>query len=197
MQTNARVRPPDGRSSEPLPPVDDLLWESLTHIQLNIAQTAALCGISVRQLGYWTKQGYVAAQGLGERRMYGLDALRRILGIRRLMADGFSLRQALKSLPLPSEPLPAPTQPILSYTPAATASDVPLPEEVDALEAALMTLFDRNRHVRDSADGLAVKLGRAAVPVRYVAESLCARSVLGKTHVHDEAIYQRLEGTAP
>lgn len=196
MQTNVRIRSRDGYPSEPIPPLDNLLWESLTHVQLNIAQTAALCGISVRQLGYWTKQGYVTAEGMGERRTYGLDALRRILAIRRLMADGFSLRQALKSLPSPSEPLPASTEPILSYASAAPATALPLPENADSLEAALIALFDRNRHVRDSAVGLALKLGRATDSVRSVADSLCARSILGKTRVQNEAVYQRLEGGA-
>ena len=55
-------------STSALPTSDALLWEALPDLTLNIAQTATLCGISVRQLGYWTRQGYVLAQGLGARR---------------------------------------------------------------------------------------------------------------------------------
>ena len=194
MQTNARVRSRDASPPEPVPPTDALLWESLTHLQLNIAQTAAMCGISVRQLGYWTKQGYVTAEGLGERRIYGLDSLRRILAIRRLMAEGASLRQSLKSLSLPGTPPRSAT--VLAYSLSEQEPDLAPPSDPDALAASLVALFDHNRHVRDSADGLAVKLGRASAPVRYVAEALCARGVLGKTRVQDEAVYQRLEGAA-
>lgn len=196
MQTNARIRNCEGVPliSAPLP--DTLLWESLTHLQLNIAQTAALCGISVRQLGYWTKQGYVTAEGLGERRMYGIAALRRILAIRRLMAEGSSLRQALKSLPLLEAAQVFPTEPILAYTSVAPPPDLLTPEDAEALSESLVALFEHNRYVRDSAAGLAAKLGRSFSPVRYIAESLCAQGVLSKTVVQDEAIYQRLERTA-
>lgn len=203
METDDRVRGGDGHPAEPDFPPDAMLWASLTHLQLNIAQTATMCGISVRQLGYWTKQGYVTAEGLGERRMYGMDALRRILAIRRLMTEGTSLRQALKSLAGSGAPLPSRAEGVLAYispgqrpglAPRAVG-DAP-PEDADALAAALVRLFDHNHHVRDSADGLAVKLGRGVASVRYAAEALCARGVLGKMLVQDDVIYRRLEGAA-
>lgn len=74
--------------NEPLPPSDALLWEALPDLTLNIAQTAVLCGISVRQLGYWTQQGYVTASGRGARRTYGLAAVRRVLAISKTMDAG-------------------------------------------------------------------------------------------------------------
>lgn len=196
MQSNAHVRNHQGLSTEAVALPDTLLWESLAHLQLNIAQTAAMCGISVRQLGYWTKQGYVAAEGVGERRMYGMVALRRILAIRRRMSEGASLRQALKSLPLSEAAQTFPVEPPLAYTSTASPSDLPTAEQAKALSESLVALFDHNRHVRDSADGLAVKLGRASALVRSLAESLCTQGILGKTVVQDEAIYQRLERTA-
>jgi hypothetical protein len=88
METNARSQ--DGAPTT-FSASDALLWEALPHLQLNIAQTAALCGISVRQLGYWTKQGYVTASGRGARRLYGLEALRRVLAVRNAMNNGASL----------------------------------------------------------------------------------------------------------
>lgn len=199
METSARVHSRDG-SSPPSSTTDALLWASLSHLHLNIAQTASLCGISVRQLGYWTKQGYVTAEGVGERRMYGLDALRRILSIRRLMAEGTSLRQALRALPkgeaASGEPGDTTEQSAtaLSYKDAEPERETALaPKDADALAAALKALFDKNRHVRDSADGLAVKLGWPSAHVRRVAEALCAQGVLGQTRVQNEAVFQRRE----
>jgi DNA-binding transcriptional MerR regulator len=83
----------------PTPPTfDPLLWEALPDLNLNIAQTADLCGTSVRQLGYWTRQGYITAQGKGTRRTYGLEAARRFLAIRKAMNSGLSLRQVLRTV---------------------------------------------------------------------------------------------------
>lgn len=76
-----------------------LLWASLPALLLNAAQTASLCGISVRHLGYWTRQGCLTAQGQGARRGYSLDMVRRVLAIRRAMEEGASLRQALQQVP--------------------------------------------------------------------------------------------------
>lgn len=169
----------------PLSAPDALLWEALPALKLNIAQTAALCGISVRQLGYWTKQGYVKAVGRGARRLYGLDALRRILTIRKTMSGGASLRQSVRALsagpPLPS---PLPLHSLLS----APASP---PPDADALADSLLALFARNRHTRDNANGLATKLGRAEDDVRAVAESLCQTGALIKTAAQGDIVFRR------
>ncbi len=180
---------------------DSLLWEVLPHLQLNIAQTAALCGISVRQLGYWTKQNYVSATGHGARRMYGLDSLRRILSIKRAMTDGASLRQALRGLP------DSPAVPYLSSAPVVTVGPEeserrstapgPLPrtplsaERANTLAAELLALFAANRHTRDSVAGLAVKVGRAPGDVHRVAEALCVHGVLARTDAGGEAVFSR------
>ncbi len=163
-----------------IPTSDSLLWEALPDLTLNIAQTAALCGISVRQLGYWTRQGYVTAQGQGARRTYGLEAVRRVLAIRKAMDGGASLRQALRLVssleaappPAPSSSRPAPAEP--SVPPALSS------EESHALARCLRAFFERNRYVRDHAGGLAVKIGRAEDDVRAVAESLCGAGILVK-----------------
>ncbi len=196
METNAYVRSGDGAAALSSSTADPLLWASLTHLHLNIAQTAALCGISVRQLGYWTKQGYVAAEGIGERRMYGLDALRRVLSIRRLMAEGTSLRQALRALPdVGAAPVGQADAPDAAYK--ASEQEIPLtPKDAGALEAALVALFERSRHVRDGAEGLAVKIGWPSAHVRRAAEALCAQGVLGRTLVQNEAVFQSGEGAA-
>lgn len=176
------------------PTSDALLWEALPDLNLNIAQTAALCGISVRQLGYWTQQGYVAAQGQGARRTYGLEAVRRVLAIRKAMDGGASLRQArnqAQALVSSLEPLAAPALPPprpaaeLAAAPASALSG----EEHRALTRCLRAFFERNRSVRDHAAGLAVKIGRAADDVRAVAEGLCAAGVLVQEDCHGMTIF--------
>lgn len=175
------------------PITDTLLWEALPYLTLNIAQTAALCGISVRQLGYWTRQGYVEAQGRGARRTYGLEAVRHVLGIRKTMDGGVSLRQALRQTVVP-----------ISITPATAASDthlspvpVPLPVgESQILLESLRTLFDWNKETRDHAGGLAVKLGRAEEDVRQVAESLCETGVLTKNVCQGMTIFHQADQEA-
>ena len=165
------------------PNSDVLLWAALPDLTLNIAQTAALCGISVRQLGYWTRQSYVAAQGQGARRTYGLEAVRHVLAIRKAMDGGASLRQALR-LVSSLEPL-APTTSSLVPLPRPAPVEISAPtalsnEENHALTRCLRAFFDKNRYVRDHAGGLAVKIGRAEDDVRAVAESLCAAGLLVK-----------------
>ena len=187
--------------NQTLPTSDTLLWEALPDLTLNIAQTAALCGISVRQLGYWTRQGYVAAQGRGARRTYGLDAVRRLLAIRKAMIGGASLRQALRQVgavaPSPVSS-PPPDPPSLSPVPF---QDAPAPapssflpslsaREAEALARSLCALFETNRQTRDDAAGLSVKLGRAENDVRAAAEDLCAAGVLLRSICQDTIIFQ-------
>lgn len=184
-------------STPPLPALsgdDLLLWSALPDLTLNIAQTASLCGVSVRQLGYWTKQGYITASGRGARRLYGPDALRRILAIRHAMKNGLSLRQSLRALDDGSLSLvpPASSRPALS--PAAAQGSPLSPDEVEALASHLLGLFDGNKQTRDNAAGLAVKLGRGAADVRGVAEHLASQGALTRSQVGDEVVYARAGG---
>ena len=181
------------------PNSDALLWAALPDLTLNIAQTAALCGISVRQLGYWTRQGYVAAQGQGARRTYGLEAVRRVLAIRKAMDGGASLRQALRLVSSlePLDPAASSLEPPLR--PASAEESVPPPlsrQENHALTRCLREFFDRNRYVRDHAAGLAVKLGRAEDDVRVVAESLCAAGLLVKEVCQGITVFHQVKQEA-
>lgn len=176
-----------------VPNPDALLWEALPDLTLNIAQTATLCGISVRQLGYWTRQGYVTAQGRGARRTYGLEAVRRLLAIRKSMDSGLSLRQALRHVPASYLPgaSPIPVAENSERTPPDAPESMPLPpEKAEALARCLREFFQANRHVRDHAAGLAVKLGRAEEDVRAVADELCQAGVLAKNSCHGMTIFQ-------
>ena len=180
--------------NEMLPTSDSLLWEALPDLTLNIAQTAALCGISVRQLGYWTRQGYVAAQGSGARRTYGLVAVRRVLTIRKAMDGGASLRQALR-LVGGMETQAAASAPFAS--PAAASASPALPtDEADAIAQDLREFFDDNKFTRDHAGGLAVKLGRAEEDVRTVAELLCNLEFLVKTVCQGMTVFRQAEPEA-
>ena len=167
-----------------IPNPDALLWEALPSLTLNIAQTAALCGISVRQLGYWTGQDYVAAQGEGTRRTYGLEAVRRVLAIRKAMDAGASLRQSLRQvsseeISVPAMPPPGPT---LSFT-----------SHAEAVSRSLIAFFQANPHTRDHAGGLAVKLGWAEDDLRAAAESLCDSGVLTQNVCQGMTIFHSAE----
>lgn len=180
------------------PSSDALLWEVLPDLTLNIAQTAALCGISVRQLGYWTRQSYVTAQGQGARRTYGLEAVRHVLAIHKAMDGGASLRQALRSISIREPAAPSASPALASPALASPALAQPTPAELPvsdaeslvpaalssveshALARCLRAFFETNRYVRDHAGGLAVKIGRAEDDVRVVAESLCGAGILVK-----------------
>lgn len=155
---------------------DPLLWDALPKLALNIAQTAALCGISVRQLGYWTRQGYIDASGQGARRTYRLAAIRRVLAIRKEMEAGASLRQSLRRV--------AGEKAVLSKSGAeAPFAHAPLPAiaaEASALQRSLIMFFAANRYTRDHAGGLAVKLGLAEEDVFSAADSLCASGLLSR-----------------
>ena len=158
-----------------LPTFDPLLWEALPNLNLNIAQTAELCGISVRQLGYWTRQGYVTAQGNGTRRTYGLESVRLLLAIRKAMNSGLSLRQALRSI---ADLSPSSTPPIISPAPAKVSAFSLSPSEAVSLSESLRAFFLANGRTRDHAGGLAIKLGRLEEDIRAAAEALCAAGVL-------------------
>ena len=168
------------------PPADTLLWEALPDLTLNIAQTAALCGISVRQLGYWTRQGYVEASGQGARRVYGLGALRRVLSIRKAMEAGSSLRQALRQVADAVPPMVSP----------ATSAASPLPPQSSAVSRSLEAFFAANTHTRDHAGGLAVKLGWAEDDVRRAADALCASGLLACSVCQGLTVFRRAEKEA-
>lgn len=171
------------------PTFDPLLWEALPDLNLNIAQTAELCGISVRQLGYWTRQGYVAAQGKGTRRTYGLDAVRRLLAIRKSMISGLSLRQSLRTL---AESAPAATlAPALSDTALSEFPPALSPADTAALMQSLDSFFAANRNTRDHAGGLAIKLGRSEGDVQCAAEALCAAGILMSIPCQGMTIFRR------
>ncbi len=158
-----------------------LLWKSLPALVLNAAQTAALCGISVRQLGYWTRQGYLSGQGQGARRGYTLDTVRRVLAIRRAMEEGASLRQALQQVPA--------TLP--EWGDGPPKADPPPSADLDGLARGLRGFFEFNPHTRDHAGGLAVKIGRSEADVRRAADYLCRAGFLHQSLCQGMVIFRQ------
>ncbi len=173
---------------------DALLWNALPNLVLNIAQTADLCGISVRQLGYWTKQGYVIASGRGARRCYNLDAIRRLLAIRDAMNNGASLRQSLR-LVASLAPVVVPSgRSLLSEAQRAreevSGSNALPPPYAERLAQNLLSLFQSQAGARDNISGLAAKLGRSEDDIRAVIDPLCARGLLSQRMAQGDVVFE-------
>lgn len=77
---------------QPLHPVD--LDELLGRLQLGIGQTAELCGISLRQLSYWTDKGMVEPVDPQGSRNYDYPAIEKLILIKQALHQGYSLEGA-------------------------------------------------------------------------------------------------------
>lgn len=76
--------------------VPDLLPDEarlLSRLLLNATDAARVCGVTVRQLTYWTDKGIVSGDGEGGR-SYDLAALRKAIAIKQAMLDGYTLEKA-------------------------------------------------------------------------------------------------------
>lgn len=76
-----RFTPPDRRS----------IWK---HLALTMSQTAALTGVSERQIQHWMDKGYILPAPDGARKVNG-ESLDAILLIKQARAGGIPLRQAV------------------------------------------------------------------------------------------------------
>lgn len=80
----------------------------LERLQLTTGRAAEFCGVSRRQLCYWTDKGLIPAQndeqaledegGEGSRRLYDFSALYKVLLIKQLLAAGKGLKRASKEI---------------------------------------------------------------------------------------------------
>ena len=73
------------------PPNRGALWTSLA---LTRAQLAQLCGITVRQVAYWTSRGYLVGVG-GDRERYSGEAIDRCVLIKQGLDQGLPVRRAV------------------------------------------------------------------------------------------------------
>ncbi len=67
--------------------------EALSRLWLNATDAARVCGVTVRQLTYWTDKGIIPTHGKGAR-VYDVAALEKVIAIKRAMLDGYTLDKA-------------------------------------------------------------------------------------------------------
>jgi DNA-binding transcriptional MerR regulator len=76
-----------------LHPID--IGELLSKLRLGIGQTAELCGVSIRQLSYWTDKGIVKPVDEDRSRSYDYTAIERVSLIKQALDQGYSLEGAV------------------------------------------------------------------------------------------------------
>jgi DNA-binding transcriptional MerR regulator len=74
-------------------PVD--LSQLLEQLELGIGQAAQLCGVSIRQLSYWTDKGVIEPTDEGGSRTYGYGAIEKVCLIKQALDEGYSLEGAV------------------------------------------------------------------------------------------------------
>ncbi len=100
--------------------------EALSRLWLNATDAARVCGVTVRQLTYWTDKGIIPTHPRGAR-TYGVSALEKVIAIKRAMLKGHTLEKAARLVEQASQ-----------SASDATTENLPAPEAyLEALIAAL------------------------------------------------------------
>jgi DNA-binding transcriptional MerR regulator len=81
------------RTSSFVRPID--LSRLLERLQLGIGQAAQLCGVSIRQLSYWTDKGIIEPTDEGGTRSYDYGAIEKVCFIKQALDQGYSLEGAV------------------------------------------------------------------------------------------------------
>ena len=81
------------RGSSSVRPVD--LSRLLERLELGIGQAAQLCGVSIRQLSYWTDKGIIKPSDRGSSRTYDYGAIEKVCLIKQALDQGYSLEGAV------------------------------------------------------------------------------------------------------
>lgn len=84
---------PNAQDKPALHPID--IGELLAKLRLGIGQTAELCGISIRQLSYWTDKGIIKPIDEDRSRSYDYAAVETISLIKQALDQGYSLDGAV------------------------------------------------------------------------------------------------------
>jgi DNA-binding transcriptional MerR regulator len=84
---------PDTEEKLALHPID--IGELLAKLRLGIGQTAELCGVSIRQLSYWTDKGIVRPVDEDRSRSYDYAAIEKVSLIKQALDQGYSLDGAV------------------------------------------------------------------------------------------------------
>ena len=67
----------------------------LERLELGIGQAARLCGVSIRQLSYWTDKGIINPSARGSSRTYDYPAIIKVCLIKQGLDQGYSLEGAV------------------------------------------------------------------------------------------------------
>ena len=81
------------RGATSVKPVD--LSKLLERLELGIGQAAHLCGVSIRQLSYWTDKGIVKPTDRSGSRTYDYLAIEKVCLIKQALDQGYSLEGAV------------------------------------------------------------------------------------------------------
>lgn len=65
----------------------------LSRLNLNAHSAARVCGVSVRQLTYWSDRGLIPTAGA---RRYGIATLNKVLLIKQALGQGYTLQRAVR-----------------------------------------------------------------------------------------------------
>jgi len=82
------------RSRSSVRPVD--LSKLLERLELGIGQAAQLCGVSIRQLSYWTDKSIIEPTEKGGSRTYDYQAIEKVCLIKQALDQGYSLEGAVQ-----------------------------------------------------------------------------------------------------
>ncbi|MHB1006091.1 MAG: MerR family transcriptional regulator [Chloroflexota bacterium] len=145
---------------------------ALARLWLNATDAARVCGVTVRQLTYWTDKGIIPSSS-HDGRSYDVAALNKVVAIKRLMLTGLTLEKAALAM---AEAAEAPTGPAVLT--AGTRSAY-----VDGLIGVLeecrrnLPAYLALANLRRTADALATVgldglLARGGLPVEYVTARL-------------------------
>jgi DNA-binding transcriptional MerR regulator len=85
------------KASNELPNPEVLFLEAQPRLTFGVKAAAYGCGISVRQLDWWTRVGYVPVLQSGRHRRYSANAVKIALLIKSGLVQGLSLRRAAEA----------------------------------------------------------------------------------------------------
>jgi DNA-binding transcriptional MerR regulator len=82
------------KTAKEIPNPETLFIEAQPRLTFGVKAAAYGCGISVRQLDWWTRVGYVPVLQSGRHRRYSANAVKIALVINACISQGMSLRRA-------------------------------------------------------------------------------------------------------
>ena len=185
------------------------------NLELTIGQVARLADVSVRQIAYWTDKGILTASN-PRKRIYDYDALQKAILISQHLKQGESLHDALEQVESSLVLKQAENQTLadlnedrLVYYMLSKLDDIEemcrrlrarLPalrqngnlREAHAMLTKLevLSFFAQNPTSRDTAQWLAVQLGRDVALVTQALEELTQSNVIEKTQRGARTFYQ-------